>query len=216
MRPTGVRRILYASGSGVYGDLGELEAAEDHGPLVPVSTYGASKLAGEALISAYAPHVRSRGSRLPVRQRRRAAARPTASASTSCAGCAHDPTRLTRPRRRQPEQVVHPRRRCRARGADRATTPTSTRRSPPTTWPPATTSLCARSSGLALEVWVWRPTTSRSSTAMRPADGRGTCPLYGSAQIGSGLLAGVRARGSAGALRASMHAMLNDLAVGRG
>ena len=54
MRRTGVRRIVYASGSGVYGDLGEVEASEDHGPLVPVSTYGASKLAGEALISAYA------------------------------------------------------------------------------------------------------------------------------------------------------------------
>ena len=45
--------ILYASGSGVYGDLGELEVHEDHGPLQPVSTYGASKLAGEALISSY-------------------------------------------------------------------------------------------------------------------------------------------------------------------
>jgi UDP-glucose 4-epimerase len=54
MRETGVPAIAYASGSGVYGDLGELEATEDHGPLVPVSTYGASKLAGEALISAYA------------------------------------------------------------------------------------------------------------------------------------------------------------------
>lgn len=53
MRLTGVGRILYASGSGVYGDLGEVEADEDHGPLVPVSTYGASKLAGEALIAAY-------------------------------------------------------------------------------------------------------------------------------------------------------------------
>lgn len=53
MRRTGTRRILYASGSGVYGDLGELEAREDHGPLMPISTYGASKLAGEALISAY-------------------------------------------------------------------------------------------------------------------------------------------------------------------
>ena len=42
MRRTGTRRILYASGSGIYGDLGEHEAAEDHGPLVPVSTYGAS------------------------------------------------------------------------------------------------------------------------------------------------------------------------------
>jgi UDP-glucose 4-epimerase len=53
MRISGAQTILYASGSGVYGDLGEHEAAEDHGPLVPVSTYGASKLAGEALISSY-------------------------------------------------------------------------------------------------------------------------------------------------------------------
>lgn len=61
MRRTGVRRIAYASGSGVYGDLGELEADEDHGPLIPVSTYGASKLAGEALISAYAHMFDRRG-----------------------------------------------------------------------------------------------------------------------------------------------------------
>jgi UDP-glucose 4-epimerase len=53
MRTTSARRILYASGSGVYGDLGELSVHEDHGPLVPISTYGASKLAGEALISSY-------------------------------------------------------------------------------------------------------------------------------------------------------------------
>jgi UDP-glucose 4-epimerase len=53
MRATGARTILYASGSGIYGDLGETEAQEDQGPLIPVSTYGASKLAGEALISSY-------------------------------------------------------------------------------------------------------------------------------------------------------------------
>ena len=53
MRITGTNRILYASGSGVYGDLDEEEAKENHGPLVPVSTYGASKLAGEALIASY-------------------------------------------------------------------------------------------------------------------------------------------------------------------
>jgi UDP-glucose 4-epimerase len=53
MRRTRASRILYASGSGVYGDLGEIEADEDYGPLLPISTYGASKLAGEALISAY-------------------------------------------------------------------------------------------------------------------------------------------------------------------
>ncbi len=53
MRITGARMILYASGSGVYGDIGSTEAHEDMGPLIPVSTYGASKLAGEALISSY-------------------------------------------------------------------------------------------------------------------------------------------------------------------
>ena len=54
MRRAGVPRILYASGSGVYGELGTVEAEENHGPLLPVSTYGASKLAGEALLSSYA------------------------------------------------------------------------------------------------------------------------------------------------------------------
>jgi len=53
MRLTRTPRLLYASGSGVYGDLGEHEAQEDFGPLVPVSTYGASKLAGEGLIASY-------------------------------------------------------------------------------------------------------------------------------------------------------------------
>lgn len=53
MRRTCTPRLLYASGSGVYGDLGDYEAAEDYGPLVPISTYGASKLAGEALIASY-------------------------------------------------------------------------------------------------------------------------------------------------------------------
>ncbi|MGI8685945.1 MAG: NAD-dependent epimerase/dehydratase family protein [Acidimicrobiales bacterium] len=54
MRRSGAARILYASGSGIYGDLGEEEAHEDRGPLEPVSTYGASKLAGEAMIASYA------------------------------------------------------------------------------------------------------------------------------------------------------------------
>jgi UDP-glucose 4-epimerase len=52
-RRTGAKHVLFASGSGVYGDLGEVEVHEDHGPLVPVSTYGSSKLAGEGLIAAY-------------------------------------------------------------------------------------------------------------------------------------------------------------------
>jgi UDP-glucose 4-epimerase len=54
LRTQGVARLIYASGSGVYGDLGTYNATEDHGPLLPISTYGASKLACEALISSYA------------------------------------------------------------------------------------------------------------------------------------------------------------------
>lgn len=54
MRTSSAKRILYASGSGVYGDLGTREIAEDQGSPLPISTYGASKLAGEALIASYA------------------------------------------------------------------------------------------------------------------------------------------------------------------
>ncbi len=53
MRITATPTILYASGSGVYGDVGEMEVDENHGPLIPISTYGASKLAGEGLIASY-------------------------------------------------------------------------------------------------------------------------------------------------------------------
>lgn len=53
MRVTETPEVLYASGSGVYGDIGDTEADEDFGPLEPISTYGASKLAGETLISSY-------------------------------------------------------------------------------------------------------------------------------------------------------------------
>jgi UDP-glucose 4-epimerase len=48
-----VPRITYASGSGVYGDRGDEEVDEEFGPLVPISTYGASKLAGESMLAAY-------------------------------------------------------------------------------------------------------------------------------------------------------------------
>jgi UDP-glucose 4-epimerase len=53
MRRSGAKTILYASGSGVYGDLGDAEASERDAIGLPISTYGASKLAGESLISAY-------------------------------------------------------------------------------------------------------------------------------------------------------------------
>jgi UDP-glucose 4-epimerase len=52
-RINSVRRIVYASGSGVYGDRGDRSVDEEFGPLYPVSTYGASKLACESMLSAY-------------------------------------------------------------------------------------------------------------------------------------------------------------------
>ena len=53
MRVNGVRKILYTSGSGVYGENPDVAFAENYGPCIPISTYGASKLACEALIAAY-------------------------------------------------------------------------------------------------------------------------------------------------------------------
>jgi UDP-glucose 4-epimerase len=53
MRINDVERLLYASGSGVYGDVGAEVCCENYGPLIPISTYGASKLACEALIASY-------------------------------------------------------------------------------------------------------------------------------------------------------------------
>ncbi|MCE5361500.1 MAG: NAD-dependent epimerase/dehydratase family protein [Acidithiobacillus sp.] len=46
--------IAFASSSAIYGDLGERPLTEDIGPLLPISNYGAMKLASEAAISAAA------------------------------------------------------------------------------------------------------------------------------------------------------------------
>jgi len=48
------RTIVFASTSTVYGEPKKIPTPEDYGPMKPISTYGASKLASEALISAYA------------------------------------------------------------------------------------------------------------------------------------------------------------------
>jgi len=53
MRVNNVSKILYTSGSGVYGENPAVAFGEDYGPCIPISTYGASKLASEALIAAY-------------------------------------------------------------------------------------------------------------------------------------------------------------------
>lgn len=53
MRVNSVKKLLYSSGSGIYGDAGVLEVSEDYSPQRPISTYGASKLSSEALICSY-------------------------------------------------------------------------------------------------------------------------------------------------------------------
>jgi UDP-glucose 4-epimerase len=52
MRELGVGVLHFASSSAIYGDLGENELHEGVGPLLPISNYGAMKLASEGLISA--------------------------------------------------------------------------------------------------------------------------------------------------------------------
>lgn len=53
MRAYGVRNIVFTSTSTVYGEASVVPTPEDYGPLMPISLYGASKLACEALISSY-------------------------------------------------------------------------------------------------------------------------------------------------------------------
>jgi UDP-glucose 4-epimerase len=53
MRRSGVERIIFTSSSTVYGEAKVMPTPEDY-PANPISVYGASKVAGEAMISAYA------------------------------------------------------------------------------------------------------------------------------------------------------------------
>jgi UDP-glucose 4-epimerase len=52
-RSIGVTKVVFASTSAVYGERDDL-LTEDSGPLLPISNYGATKLASEALLSAAA------------------------------------------------------------------------------------------------------------------------------------------------------------------
>lgn len=53
-RQADVPSFLFVSSSAVYGELASVAPArEGDGPLLPISTYGASKLAGEGMVSAY-------------------------------------------------------------------------------------------------------------------------------------------------------------------
>jgi len=53
-RRSGARALAFASTSTVYGEPSVIPTPEDYGPLMPISVYGATKLAAEAMISAYA------------------------------------------------------------------------------------------------------------------------------------------------------------------
>jgi len=53
MRKTKVNHIAFTSTSTIYGEATTVPTPEDYGPLLPISLYGASKLACEALISSY-------------------------------------------------------------------------------------------------------------------------------------------------------------------
>ena len=53
MRIHNVKNIAFASSSVVYGEGAPLPTPENYGPCLPISLYGASKLAGEGLISSW-------------------------------------------------------------------------------------------------------------------------------------------------------------------
>jgi UDP-glucose 4-epimerase len=54
MRRAGVRHLVFTSTSTVYGKASVIPTPESYGPLLPISVYGACKLACEALIASYA------------------------------------------------------------------------------------------------------------------------------------------------------------------
>ena len=53
MRVNGVKKIVFASSSVVYGEEAPMPTPESHGPCLPISLYGASKLGSEGLITSW-------------------------------------------------------------------------------------------------------------------------------------------------------------------
>ena len=53
MKINKISKIIFTSSSVVYGEAKQMPTKENYGPLFPISFYGSSKLASEALISAY-------------------------------------------------------------------------------------------------------------------------------------------------------------------
>lgn len=54
MRLKNVKQIVFSSSSVIYGETPAKPLPEDYGPLLPISVYGAAKLASEGLISSFA------------------------------------------------------------------------------------------------------------------------------------------------------------------
>lgn len=214
MRRAGVSRIAYSSGSGVYGDLGEVEATEDHGPLTPVSTYGASKLAGEALISAYAHMFDMQG--YAFRNGNVVGRRQTH-------GVGFD---FVRRLRRDPTQLT-----VLGDGSQSKsyilvgdvvnaflTVIDCASDAPFSAFNVATGDYVTvrEIAGLALDVLGLDPDAVQISYGNQPRGWKGDVPVVRLSTQRIGALGWGPTTNSAGALRASMRAMLDDLAIGRG
>ncbi len=53
MKENGLKKVIFSSSATVYGEAAIKSVSENHGPLLPISLYGASKLACEGLITAF-------------------------------------------------------------------------------------------------------------------------------------------------------------------
>lgn len=53
MRRANAKKLIFSSSSAIYGEATLVPTPEDYAPLLPISYYGAGKLAGEGLISAF-------------------------------------------------------------------------------------------------------------------------------------------------------------------
>ena len=62
MRKKDVGELLFASSSTVYGEASIMPTPESYGPYMPISSYGASKMANEGFITAYSHYYGIKGS----------------------------------------------------------------------------------------------------------------------------------------------------------
>ncbi len=53
MRSAGIKNIIFSSSQTVYGEVSDEPVSESFGPMIPISIYGASKMACESLVMAY-------------------------------------------------------------------------------------------------------------------------------------------------------------------